>query len=167
MPYADDAGVVSQSPEQLKKITGVIVVVCAASGLTLSEVKTEIICLRPKGMSQSTAIFSVEAAGQVLLLLLLLFLTFSVLVAIPKKITSHGGQPRLWSAKQGKIEKKKSLAAHNQTNEFEYLGRNVNHNADLSIEVNRRTHNAWYSFRKYTLKLYDRPSTPSSSKFGC
>ena len=42
--YADDAGVVSQSPEQLKKIMGVIVVVCAAFGLTVSEAKTEIMC---------------------------------------------------------------------------------------------------------------------------
>ena len=37
---------------------------------------------------------------------------------------------------------------YNQTNEFVYLGGNVNHNTDLSIEVHR----------KYTLKLYDRPS---------
>ena len=42
--YADDAGVVSQSPEQLGKMTGVIVVVCAAFGLTVSEAKTEIMC---------------------------------------------------------------------------------------------------------------------------
>ena len=42
--YADDAGVVSQSPEQLKKMMGVIVVVCAAFGLTVSEGKTEIMC---------------------------------------------------------------------------------------------------------------------------
>ena len=44
---------------------GVIVVVCAAFGLTVSEAKTEIMCLRAKGMPESTAIFSVEAAGQV------------------------------------------------------------------------------------------------------
>ena len=44
---------------------GVIVVVCAAFGLTVSEAKTEIVCLRAKGMSESTAIFRVEAAGQV------------------------------------------------------------------------------------------------------
>ena len=45
---------------------GVIVVVCAAFGLAISEAKTEIMCLRTKGMSESTAIlFSVEAAGQV------------------------------------------------------------------------------------------------------
>ena len=56
---------------------------------------------------------------------------------------------------------------YNQTNEFVYLGGNVNHNADLSIEVNRRIRNAWCSFRKYTLKLFDRPSAPSSSKSGC
>ena len=63
MPYADDAGVVSQSPEQLRKMMGVIVVVCAAFGLSVSEAKTEIMCLRAKGMPESTATFSVEAAG--------------------------------------------------------------------------------------------------------
>ena len=40
--YADDAGVVSQSPEQLRKMMGVIVVVCAMFSLTVSEAKTEI-----------------------------------------------------------------------------------------------------------------------------
>ena len=64
MLYADDAEVVSQSPEQLRKIIGVIVVVCAAFGLTVSEAKTEIMCLRAKGMPESTATFSVEAAIQ-------------------------------------------------------------------------------------------------------
>ena len=113
--YADDAGVVSQSPEQLRKMMGVIVVVCAAFGLTVSEAKTEIMCLRAKGMPKSTAKFSVEAAGQVY---------------------------------------------NNQTNEFVYLGGNVNHNADLSIEADRGIRNAWCSFQKYTLELYDRPSAP-------
>ena len=65
MLYADDAGVVSQSPEQLRKMMGVIVVVCAAFGLTVSEAKTEIMCLPAKGMPESIAIFRVEAAGQV------------------------------------------------------------------------------------------------------
>ena len=40
-------------------------------------------------------------------LLLLLFLTFSALVANPKKTTLHGGQSRSWSAEQGKKKKKK------------------------------------------------------------
>ena len=40
--YADDAGVVSQSPEQPRKMIGVTVVVCAALGLTVSEEKTEV-----------------------------------------------------------------------------------------------------------------------------
>ena len=44
---------------------GVIVVVCAAFGLTASETKTEIMYFRAKGMPESTAIFSIEAAGQV------------------------------------------------------------------------------------------------------
>ena len=42
---------------------------------------------------------------------------------------------------------------YNQTNEFVYLGGNVNYNAGLSIEVCRRMRNAWCSFRKYTLGL--------------
>ena len=41
--YADDTGVVSQSPEQLRKMMGVIVVVCAAFGLVVSEAKTEVV----------------------------------------------------------------------------------------------------------------------------
>ena len=118
MPYADDAEVVSRSPEQLRKMMGVIMVVCAAFGLTVSEAKTEIMCLRANRMAKSTATFSVEAADQV----------------------------------------------YNQTNEFVYLGGNVNHNADLSIEVDRRTRDSWYSFRKYTLELYDRPSPPLELK---
>ena len=121
MHYADATGVVSQSPEQLRKMMGVIVVVCAAFGLTVSEAKTEIMCLRAKGMPESTATLSVEAAGQV----------------------------------------------YNQTNEFVYLEGNINQNDDLSIEVDRRVRNAWCSFWKYALQLYDRPSHSSSSKPGC
>ena len=70
---------------------GVIVVLCAAFDLNVSEAKPDIMCLRAKEMPESTATFSVEATGQV----------------------------------------------YNQTNEFVYLGGNVNHNADLSIEVDR------------------------------
>ena len=95
-----------------------IVVVCAAFDLTVSEAKTEIMCLHAKGMPESTATFSVEAADQM----------------------------------------------YNLTNEFVYLGGNVNYNADLSIEVDRRIRNAWCSFRKYTLELYDRPSAPLELK---
>ena len=119
MLYTDDAGVVSQSPEQLRKMMEVIVVVCAAFGLTVSEAKAEITCfLRAKGMPKSTATFSVDAAGQV----------------------------------------------YNQTNEFIYFGGNVNHNAYLSIEVDRRIHNARSIFRKYTLELYGWPSPPLELK---
>ena len=45
MLYTDDAGVVSQSPEQIRKMMGVIVVVRAAFGfIAVSEVKTETMC---------------------------------------------------------------------------------------------------------------------------
>ena len=118
MLYADAAGVVLRLPEQLKKMMEVIVVVCAAFGLTVSEAKTEIMCLRAKGMPESTATLSVDAAGQ----------------------------------------------EYNQTNELVYLGGNVNHNADLFIEVDRRIRNAWCSFRKSTFELYDRPSAPLELK---
>ena len=47
---------------------------------------------------------------------------------------------------------------YNQTNEFVYHVGNVNHNADLFIEVDWRIRNAWCSSRKYTLELYGRPS---------
>ena len=57
MLYGDDAEVVSQSPEQFGKMMGVVVVVCAVFGLTVSEAKTEIMCLRAKGMPESTATF--------------------------------------------------------------------------------------------------------------
>ena len=93
-------------------------IVCVAFSLAVSEAETEIMCLRANGRPESTAIFGVEAAGQV----------------------------------------------YNQTNEFVYLGGNVNHNADLSIEVDRRIRNAWCSFRKYTLELHDRPSAPLELK---
>ena len=89
MLYAGDAGVGPRSPEQLRKMMEVIVVVCAAFGLTVLEAKPKIKCLRAKRMPESTATFGVETAGQV----------------------------------------------YNQTNEFVYLGGNVNHNADLSIDV--------------------------------
>ena len=92
----------------------VIVVVCAAFGLTVSGAKTETMCLRTKRMPEFTATFSVEAACQV----------------------------------------------YNQTKGFVYLGGNVNHRADLSIEVDQRIRNAWHSFRKYTPELYDRPRAP-------
>ena len=65
MLYADDVGVVSQSPEQARKMMGVAVIACAAFDLIVSEAKTETMCLRSKEMSESTAIVSVEAAGQV------------------------------------------------------------------------------------------------------
>ena len=45
--------------------------------------------------------------SELIFLLLLLFLTFSALVANPKKTTLHGGQSRSWSAEQGKNEKEK------------------------------------------------------------
>ena len=44
---------------------GVMMVVCAAIGLTGSETKTENMCLRTKGMPEPIAMLNIEAAGQV------------------------------------------------------------------------------------------------------
>ena len=65
MLCVDDAGVVSKLSEQLRKMMEAIVVVCAAFGLAVSEAMTETMCLHTKEMPESTAIFRVEAAGQV------------------------------------------------------------------------------------------------------
>ena len=43
-------------------------------------------------------------------------------------------------------------------------GGNINHDADLSIEVDRCIRNAWSSFRTYSLELYDRLSAPLELK---
>ena len=64
MLYADDAGVVWHSPEQLRKMVGVIVVECAAFSVTVSEAKTLTMCLSTKRVPESTATFRVEAADQ-------------------------------------------------------------------------------------------------------
>ena len=93
----------------------VIVVMSAAFGLTVSEARAEIVCLRAKGMPKSTATFSVEAAGQV----------------------------------------------YNQTNEFVYLGGNVNH----KIAGAYATHGA-ASGSTPSNSTTDR-ALPSSSKSGC
>ena len=63
MLYADDADIVSRSPEGLEKILTVIVTACAAFGLMVSEAKTEIMCLQTKGGGHAP--FTVTAAGQV------------------------------------------------------------------------------------------------------
>ena len=65
MLYANDAAVVSQSPDQLRKMMVVIVTVCEAFGLTVSEAKTEIMPLRTRGIPDATTTFNIEAAGQV------------------------------------------------------------------------------------------------------
>ena len=44
MPYADEAGVISQSLQHLGKMMGVIVVVCTAFDIPILEAKTEVMC---------------------------------------------------------------------------------------------------------------------------
>jgi len=62
MLYADDAGIVSRSPESLEKMMSVIVRVAGLFGLMVSEPKTETMCLLPKGMEERP--FTVSAGGQ-------------------------------------------------------------------------------------------------------
>ena len=53
---------------------------------------------------------------------------------------------------------------YKQAHDFLYFEENVNHDADLSIEVDLCIRNAWCSFRKYSRELYDRPSAPLELK---
>ena len=62
MLYADDAGIVSRSPESLEKMMSIIVRVAGWFGLMVSEPKTETMCMLPKGMEECP--FTVSAAGQ-------------------------------------------------------------------------------------------------------
>ena len=60
--YADDACIVSRSPQGLAKITEVIVEVCQAFALTVSAKKTEAMCMPPPRTLWTMV--QVEAAGQ-------------------------------------------------------------------------------------------------------
>ena len=62
MLYADDACVVSRSPQGLAKMMGVIVEVCRAFSLTVSPKKTETMCMPPPRTMRTMV--QVEAAGQ-------------------------------------------------------------------------------------------------------
>ena len=62
MLYADDAYILSQSPQGLAKMMTVIVKVCRAFALTVSVKKTETMCMPPPRTPR--AMVQVEAAGQ-------------------------------------------------------------------------------------------------------
>ncbi|CAB1110695.1 unnamed protein product [Ectocarpus sp. CCAP 1310/34] len=62
MLYADDAAIVSLTPESLEKMMSIIVRVAGLFGLMVSEPKTEIMCMLPKGLGERP--FAVSAAGQ-------------------------------------------------------------------------------------------------------
>ena len=63
MLYADDAGIVFGSPNELERMMTVIVNACADFGLTVSEAKTNIMCLKTK--DGGNVLFTVTAAGRV------------------------------------------------------------------------------------------------------
>ena len=63
MLYADNADIVSRSSERLERMMTVIVTACSSFGLTVSEAKTEIICLQTKGGGKVS--FTINAASQV------------------------------------------------------------------------------------------------------
>ena len=63
MLYADDAGIVSRLSEGLERMMTVIVTACSAFGITVSEAKTEVMCLQTKGGGEAS--FTINAAGQV------------------------------------------------------------------------------------------------------
>ncbi|CAB1100678.1 unnamed protein product [Ectocarpus sp. CCAP 1310/34] len=62
MLYTDDAAIVSRSPESLDNMMSVMVRVAGLFGLMVSEPKTEIMCILPKGIEERPLMIS--AAGQ-------------------------------------------------------------------------------------------------------
>ena len=62
MLYADDACIVSRSPQGLAKMMEVIVEVCRAFALTVSAKKTETMCMPPPRTPRMMV--QIEAAGQ-------------------------------------------------------------------------------------------------------
>ena len=62
MPYADDACIVSRSPQGLTKMMEVIVEVCGAFASTVSAKKTETMCMPP--LHTPRTMVRVETAGQ-------------------------------------------------------------------------------------------------------
>ena len=63
MLYADDACIVSRSPQGLAKLMEVVVEVCRAFALTVSANKTETMCMPPPRTSRTMV--RIEAAGQI------------------------------------------------------------------------------------------------------
>ena len=63
MLYADDACIVSRSPQGLAKMMEVIVEVCRAFALTVSAKKTETMCMPPQRTPRTMV--RIEAAGQI------------------------------------------------------------------------------------------------------
>ena len=63
MLYADDACIVSRSPQEPTEIIQVIVEICRAFALTVSTKKTETMCMPPPRTPR--AMVRIEAAGQI------------------------------------------------------------------------------------------------------
>ena len=62
MLCADDSGVVARSPGGLERMMTVIVAACSAFGLTVSEAKTEVMCLQTKYEGNTS--FTINTASQ-------------------------------------------------------------------------------------------------------
>ena len=63
MLYADDADIVSRSPEGLERMMTVIAITCLAFGLTVWAAKTEIMC--PQQKYGGGVLFAINTAGLV------------------------------------------------------------------------------------------------------
>ena len=63
MLYEDDAGIISLSSEGLERMMTEIVTACSSFGLTVSEAKTEKMCLHSKGRGKVP--FTINATGRV------------------------------------------------------------------------------------------------------
>ena len=63
MLYADNAGIVLRSSNELERMMTAIVIACSAFGLTVYEAKTDIMCLQTTGGGKVSS--TINATGQV------------------------------------------------------------------------------------------------------
>ena len=118
MLYADHAGIVSKSAEELGKLMTVIAPVFEAAGLTVSEKKTETMLLRTPNQTTLAPPLAIEETGQ----------------------------------------------RYKQTAQLLSLGGNIHENADLLLEIDRRTRLTRVCLKRFGPELYNGTTAPLSLK---
>ncbi|CAB1105935.1 unnamed protein product [Ectocarpus sp. CCAP 1310/34] len=145
MLYADDAAIVSRSPESLEKMMSVIVRVAGLFGLMISEPKTEIMCMLPKGIEECPfTMMSVIVRVAGLFGLMISEPKTEIMCMLPKGIEEC---PFTVSA---------AAQTYEQTDRFVYLERTISADGKADREITSRSCRAWKCYRRNSASMYDR-----------